>query len=202
MAKNPPANGGAPEDVGSIPGLGRCPGGGHGNPLVFLPGKSHGQRSLAGCGPWGHKEPDTTEQLSTHAHTYKIAGFLRVSLLPCILSFAYHNGILLSKLPKPKLRMSRHWAVSTSQSHEWTFPPPKEHISWVISPVTFGGPSQISSCRPSSSLICIRTISVLPLCLGLSVFLTLGAFFPVPSVFSVTSVSTGDKGWAWVHGGG
>ena len=28
---------------------------------VFLPGESHGQRSLAGYGPWGHKELDTTE---------------------------------------------------------------------------------------------------------------------------------------------
>ena len=28
---------------------------------VFLPGKSHGQRGLAGCGPWGHKESDTTQ---------------------------------------------------------------------------------------------------------------------------------------------
>ena len=36
-------------DLGSIPGLGRSPGGGHGNPTpVFLPGESHGQRSLAG----------------------------------------------------------------------------------------------------------------------------------------------------------
>ena len=33
---------------------------------VFLPGKSHGQRSLAECSPWGHKELDTTERLSTH----------------------------------------------------------------------------------------------------------------------------------------
>ena len=33
--------------------------------LVFLPGKSHGQRSLAGYSPWGHKESDMTEQLST-----------------------------------------------------------------------------------------------------------------------------------------
>ena len=31
---------------------------------VFLPGKFHGQRSLAGYSPWGHKEPDTTE----HSH--------------------------------------------------------------------------------------------------------------------------------------
>ena len=28
---------------------------------VFLPGKSHGQRSLAGYSPWGRKELDTTE---------------------------------------------------------------------------------------------------------------------------------------------
>ena len=28
---------------------------------VFLPGKSHGQRSLAGYSPWGHKESDMTE---------------------------------------------------------------------------------------------------------------------------------------------
>ena len=28
---------------------------------VFLPGESHGQRSLAGYSPWGHKELDTTE---------------------------------------------------------------------------------------------------------------------------------------------
>ena len=30
---------------------------------VFWPGKSHGQRSLKGYSPWGHKEPDTTERL-------------------------------------------------------------------------------------------------------------------------------------------
>ena len=31
---------------------------------VFSPGKSHGQRSLAGFSPWGHKESDTTKQLN------------------------------------------------------------------------------------------------------------------------------------------
>ena len=30
----------------------------------FLPGKSRGQRSLMHYSPWGHKESDTTEQLS------------------------------------------------------------------------------------------------------------------------------------------
>ena len=36
---------------------------------VFLPRKSHGQRSLEGYSLWGQKELDITEWLSTHAHT-------------------------------------------------------------------------------------------------------------------------------------
>ena len=49
-------------DLGSIPGSGRSPGEGNGNPLQYsCLEKSHGQRSLVGNSPWGHKEPDTTE---------------------------------------------------------------------------------------------------------------------------------------------
>ena len=33
---------------------------------VLLPGKSHRQRSLVGCSPWGRKESDTTERLHFH----------------------------------------------------------------------------------------------------------------------------------------
>ena len=50
VVKNPPANAGERRDPGLIPGLGRSPGGGHGYPL-FLPGESHGQKSLVGHGP-------------------------------------------------------------------------------------------------------------------------------------------------------
>ena len=35
---------------------------------VLLPGKSHGQRSLIGYSPWGHKESDMTERLHFHFH--------------------------------------------------------------------------------------------------------------------------------------
>ena len=35
VVKNPSANAGDIRDVGSIPGLGRSPGGGHGNPLHY-----------------------------------------------------------------------------------------------------------------------------------------------------------------------
>ena len=39
---------------------------------VFLPGKSHGQRSLVGYSPWGHKELDTTEA-TEHACIERVA---------------------------------------------------------------------------------------------------------------------------------
>ena len=37
---------------------------------VFLPGESHGQRSLAGYSPWDRKDSDRTESL-TYTHVYK-----------------------------------------------------------------------------------------------------------------------------------
>ena len=55
-------------DLGSIPGLGRFPGGGHGNPLQYSCLENpHEQRSLVGYSPWGPKDLDTTEQVSTHS---------------------------------------------------------------------------------------------------------------------------------------
>ena len=53
-------------NLGSIPGLGRSPGGGHGNPLQYSCLENpHGQRSLAGYGPWGGKELVIAERLRT-----------------------------------------------------------------------------------------------------------------------------------------
>ena len=49
VIKNPPANAGDARDTGSVPGSGRSPGGGHGNPFQY---SSHGQRSLVGYSPW------------------------------------------------------------------------------------------------------------------------------------------------------
>ena len=43
-------------------GLGRSPGGGHGNPLQYSCLENpHGQKSLVGYSPWDHKELDTSE---------------------------------------------------------------------------------------------------------------------------------------------
>ena len=61
-------------NLGLIPGLGRSPGGGHGNPLQYrCLVNPHGQRSRGGYSPWGHQELDRTEQLSTAS---KITSFV------------------------------------------------------------------------------------------------------------------------------
>ena len=57
--KEPTCNAG---DLGSVPGFGRSPVGGDGNPLKYSCLENlNGQNSLAGCSPWDHKELDTTE---------------------------------------------------------------------------------------------------------------------------------------------
>ena len=53
---------------------------------VLLPGKSHGQRSLEGCSPWGHKESNMTEELG---------------------QFCYYSPISISYTLKKKLKDSR-----------------------------------------------------------------------------------------------
>ena len=62
MVRNMPANAGDVRDVSSIPGSGRLPGGGHGNPLQYSCPVDREPGSLQSM---GHKESDTAEQLST-----------------------------------------------------------------------------------------------------------------------------------------
>ena len=70
MVKILPTNAGDIRDAGSIPESGRFPEGGHGNPLQYVCLENpHGQRILVGYSPWGHKESDITEQLSTAQHS-------------------------------------------------------------------------------------------------------------------------------------
>ena len=58
---------------------------------VFLPGKFHGQRSLVGYSPWGHKELDPTEKLEcthTHTHTHTRHFFFMLLLLLLLSRFS------------------------------------------------------------------------------------------------------------------
>ena len=77
VVKNLPANSGDARDTGLILGW-KDPWSRKRQPTpVFLPGKVHGQRNLAGCSPWGHKESDTTEATErTHTGVNRVDLFV------------------------------------------------------------------------------------------------------------------------------
>ena len=70
---------------------------------VFLPKKFHGQQSLAGYSPWGHKESDTTEWLNMHTHAGMWTQEAWVMLLIIIPIFQMRKLRLrnLSNFPQP-----------------------------------------------------------------------------------------------------
>ena len=73
MVKNLPASTGDTRDAGLIPGSGRSPGVGNGNPPQYSCLETYEQRSLAGYNPWDRKESDTTEHTQTHTHSEQTA---------------------------------------------------------------------------------------------------------------------------------
>ena len=72
MVKNPPASAGNPEEVGSIPESGRSLEKEMVSHSSILAWKSHGERSLVGYSPWGHKESDTIE----HTNKLRLRGVM------------------------------------------------------------------------------------------------------------------------------
>ena len=67
VVKNQSASAGDLRDAGSICGSGRSPWRRKWQPTPgFLPGESHGQRSLAGYSLWVAKQLDMTEQLNNN----------------------------------------------------------------------------------------------------------------------------------------
>ena len=69
---------------------------------VFLPGKFYRQRSLVGCSPWGHKESDMTEQLSTHLGTAQEV---------CVVSSSPRDDALATLCPRLQLMSNLRGAV-------------------------------------------------------------------------------------------
>ena len=81
MVKNPAVNAGDIRDVGSIPGSGRSPGGGHGSPLQYYSLKNPMDRGAwQGYSLWSCKELDMTKRLNNNMYLYI-----------CILSMHIHN---------------------------------------------------------------------------------------------------------------
>ena len=102
-------------DLVLIPGLGGSLGGGHGNPLQYSYLENlHGQRSLAGYSPWGHKESDTTERLSTSFQTEE-----------AVPVFIFSNGHGNNSRTTCASRVRSLPHPTKSQDKESTVPPPR-----------------------------------------------------------------------------
>ena len=115
VVNNPLANVGAEGDMGSIPGMGRSTGGGNGNPLqYFLPGESHGQRSLVGYSPWGHRESDMTEWLNTHALATEWDGEVPPTSSLCIYWYLHNQNLSEGQ------RHAFHRLSTNSKLTSWT----------------------------------------------------------------------------------
>ena len=75
MVKNPPANAGNTRDTGLIPGWGRSPGGGHGNPLQYSCLENPMDRGAWLATVHGVTKSQTRlKQLSTHTSVYQLKG--------------------------------------------------------------------------------------------------------------------------------
>ena len=106
-------------DLGSTPRLGRSPRGEHGNPLQYSCLENpHGQWCLVGYSPWGCKESDMIEQLSTaqwlHAHALFIAFFF----LPCLTS-SLHLCYFLDHFQKSHFHSNPWLRVGISGNPNW-----------------------------------------------------------------------------------
>ena len=105
MVKNPPTSAGDTRDTGLIPGLGRSPGGGYGDPLQNACLKNSMvrilERSLAGyMGVYGVTKSQTpaTEYAHTFSFLLKIQRIVQFSVYEMIYQFSLHCPVLLSSI--------------------------------------------------------------------------------------------------------
>ena len=113
-------------DPGSVPRLGRSPGGGSGTPVQYSCLENpHGQRSLVGYSPWGRKESDTTERLHFH----------------------FYDCIIHEKIP----RVSPGRGCAAGQYKSDLHPTPFQHSSHLASPPCVASVLQVGG-APTESL--------------------------------------------------
>ena len=131
---------------------------------MFLPGESHGQRSLAGYSPWGCKELDMTERL-TQTHTLyskskpNMVHVAKVKVLAGLCSFL-EAGKLFSLLPKLPTFLG-----------SWLLPPPSKP-AWQCWPVSR---STGSETIPLETLIPLYHVTRGIQILGVKMCMSLGA---------------------------
>ena len=105
-------------DMGLIPGLGRSPGGEHGNPLQFACLENpHRERSLEGYNPWGRKESDTTDRLSTAQCVYTTGikevskELICVGYLLCFIVLCRNSYFSVIKNNETFIVVQRHYGI-------------------------------------------------------------------------------------------
>ena len=110
--------------MNSIPELGRFPGEGNGKPLQC----SHLGKPMyrgawkATCSPWGHKESDTTEQLSTHTRNLKY--YLTTHLIWWKRNFGFggcHCGLLPTRVLRPWNSTAKNTGVGSNSLPQGVF---------------------------------------------------------------------------------
>ena len=109
VVKNLPGNAG---DMGSIPGLGRSPGGGNGNPLQYSCPENPMDRGAwqVACSSWGRKESDRLRracgisylslkrEASPNRMNYSVGQKLSTNIITQVGAFAWHRGIKAKSL--------------------------------------------------------------------------------------------------------
>ena len=103
---------------GFEPWVGKAPGGGHGNPLQcsFLE-NLHGQRSLAGYSPWGHKALDMTEQLNNNKSFYNVHAYQSIKLYTLNIHSFYLSICTSIKLKKRKKALPQIWTIKCTKGN-------------------------------------------------------------------------------------
>ena len=88
---------------------------------AFLPGEFHGQRSLVGYSPWGHKELDMLEWLSTYAHT------ILITLFWYFFVFRHTRSLKAGSNPPILYSKGLHWNVGCARPHL-----PLNHLQFTL----------------------------------------------------------------------
>ena len=116
---------------------------------VLLPGKSHGQRSLVGCSPWGCEESDTTERLHFHFSLHALEK-----------EMATHSSVLAWRIPGTEEPGGLPSMGSHRVRHDWSDLAAAAALSQYLKSSPHLEPTQvkfqafIKGKKPSESVCC------------------------------------------------
>ena len=106
---------------------------------VFLPGDSHGQRSLEGCSPWGRRELGTMERLSSSRTIQWPSAWRQGTLVLCVQTTQQLCTLRppqVSASPTEALSiLSRNLTLKETGSLQWAPSRPSQHLSPWLSPL-------------------------------------------------------------------